>query len=130
MQGVFFAITLKPIKMIPSVEEMISRYVAAWNNASLPEFKVAFAECWATDATYTDPSISGLKGVDEIAALAQESLEKFPGRTFDVLTQPEHHHNCGRYTWKANFADGSSREGFDFFEFTAENKISRIVSFF
>ena len=115
--------------MISSVEEMIKQYVAAWNEKGLPGFKAAFAECWAADATYTDPNFALIKGVDGIAELAQASLELVPVRTFQVLTLPDHHHNVGRYTWKVNLPQ-ETKEGFDYFEFNPENKITRLVSFF
>jgi len=115
--------------MIQSVEEMIEKYVQSWNNNNLEEFKAAFAECWAADATYTDPEFELVKGVDGIADLAQVSLERLPDRKFSVFTKPEHHHNVGRYNWSVNLPDGT-KQGFDYFEFNKEYKITRIVSFF
>ncbi len=115
--------------MTQSVEEMIEKYVSSWNNNHLEEFKAAFAECWAADATYTDPEFELVKGVDGIAGLAVESLKRIPSRKFYVLTQPEHHHKVGRYTWKVVLPEGE-KEGFDFFEFNDQFLITRIVSFF
>ena len=115
--------------MISSVEEMIKQYVAAWNGKGLDEYKSAFAECWAPDATYTDPNFALVKGVDGIAELAQTSLEKSPVRKFHVLTKPDYHHNVGRYTWNVVLPK-ETKEGFDYFEFNDENQITRLVSFF
>jgi hypothetical protein len=115
--------------MIPSIEEMIEKYVASWNNNNLREFKAAFAECWAADATYTDPNFELVKGVEGIAGLAQSSLEKIPIRKFNVITKPEYHHNVGRYNWNVVLPE-EIKEGFDYFEFNDEHKITRIVSFF
>ncbi|MDN5288513.1 MAG: isomerase [Mucilaginibacter sp.] len=115
--------------MISSVEEMIKRYVAAWNGKTLEQYKTGFAECWATNATYTDPNFEGITGVDGIAGLAQASLEKIPVRTFNVLTLPDYHHNVGRYTWNV-VLPGETKEGFDYFEFNEQNQITRLVSFF
>ncbi|OKS88368.1 Cif family virulence factor [Mucilaginibacter polytrichastri] len=115
--------------MILSVEEMIKQYVAAWNNNGPEEFKAAFAPVWAADAIYTDPDYALVKGVDGIAGLAQISLEHVPTRTFHVLTQPEHHNNVGRYTWKVILPE-ETKQGFDYFEFNEAHQITRIVSFF
>lgn len=115
--------------MIPSVEQMIKQYVAAWNGKGLDEFKAGFAQCWAADATYTDPNFALVQGVDGIAALAQGSLDTIPVRTFNVLTQPDYHHNVGRYTWNVVLPE-ETKDGFDYFEFNNENKITRLVSFF
>lgn len=115
--------------MITSVEQMIERYVTAWNEQNLEAYKAAFAECWADTATYTDPNFELVKGVDGIAELALYSLQKIPGRTFKVLTQPDYHHNVGRYNWQVALPDGT-KDGFDYFEFNSRFKITRIVSFF
>ncbi|ANI89704.1 isomerase [Arachidicoccus ginsenosidimutans] len=115
--------------MIASIEEMIEQYVAAWNKQNFEDYKAAFAKCWAEDATYTDPNNALVKGVEGITELAATSLEKSPHRVFHVLTQPDYHHNVGRYTWKVDLPEGS-KEGFDYFEFNEEHKLTRIVSFF
>jgi hypothetical protein len=114
--------------MIQSVEEMIEKYVNAWNNKTLEEYTAAFAECWAPEATYTDPNFE-VKGVDGIAELANVSLERSPVRKFSVFTQPEYHHNVGRYNWQVELPK-ETKAGFDYFEFNDEYKITRIVSFF
>lgn len=95
--------------MITTVEQMIRSYVEAWNGNNLADFKTAFGNVWAKSATYTDPDHENLTGVDAIANLALESFGLFPGRKFEVLTQPEAHHNVGRYTWKVTLSDGSTR---------------------
>jgi hypothetical protein len=117
------------MKMIPSVEEMIKSYVAAWNGRSLEQFKTGFAQCWAADATYTDPNYENLTGVDAIANLAYTSLQKMPVRTFNLLTTPDYHHNVGRYTWNVVLPE-ETKEGFDYFEFNNQYQITRLVSFF
>jgi hypothetical protein len=115
--------------MIHSVEEMITKYVAAWNNKDLEAFNTAFAECWAPEATYTDPNYALIKGVDGIAGLANTSLEKIPIRTFNVITTPDYHHNVGRYNWNVVLPE-ATKEGFDYFEFNEQFQITRLVSFF
>jgi hypothetical protein len=115
--------------MIPSIEEMINQYIAAWNETGLDAFNAAFDKCWAADATYTDPNFALIKGVDGIAGLAHSSREKVPSRTFFILALPDYHHNSGCYTWKVDLP-GGIREGFDYFEFNEEHKLTRVVGFF
>jgi hypothetical protein len=115
--------------MITSVEEMIEKYVTAWNGNTLEQFKNSFAECWAANATYTDPNFEGITGVDGIVGLALASLGKVPVRTFNMLTLPDHHHHVGRYTWNVVLPN-ETKEGFDYFEFNSQNQITRLVSFF
>lgn len=115
--------------MIQSVEEMIQQYVAAWNKKSLEEFTTEFSKCWASEATYIDPTVELVKGVDGISGLANQSLEVIPVREFQVKIAPEHHHNVGRYTWQVVLPQ-ETKEGFDYFEFDNEFKITKIASFF
>lgn len=115
--------------MIVSVEEMITKYVAAWNEQGLDAYKTAFGEIWADDATYTDPNFALVKGVDGIVELAYSSLPLMPARKFSVLIMPDYHHNAGRYTWEVKLPE-ETKEGFDYFEFNEEFKITKLVSFF
>jgi len=115
--------------MMTSVEEMIGQYVNAWNGNSEVEFQREFSKCWAAEATYTDPDFENITGVEGISGLAKGSLEAYPIRKFSVAIAPEHHHHVGRYTWKVELPD-NSREGFDYFEFNDEFKITKLVSFF
>ena len=115
--------------MMTSVEAMIEQYVAAWNEKTLQGYRVAFATCWAADATYTDPNYALVTGVDGLAALAHSSLEKMPSRTFSILNAPDYHHNVGRYTWQVALPE-ETRQGFDYFEFDEAHQLTRLVSFF
>jgi hypothetical protein len=112
-----------------TVEEMIEQYVSAWNSKNLEEFKAEFAKCWAPDAIYTDPNYELVSGLDGIAELAQISLEKIPVRKFSVLTQPDYHHQVGRYNWKVELPE-LTKEGFDYFEFNDKYQLTKLVSFF
>ena len=114
--------------MTPSAEGMIRKYVAAWNEKELDAYRAGFSACWAEDGTYTDPNYA-LKGLDALADLAYTSLEREPARIFHVVTLPDHHHNCGRYTWSIELP-GVTKEGYDYFEFSDDYKITKLVSFF
>ena len=49
-----------------------------------------------------------------MAAFAYESLKIIPDRVFSIHKKAEHHHNYGKYEWKATFGDGINI-GVDFF---------------
>lgn len=114
--------------MKPSVKEIVHQYVNAWNNEGIEVFKTEFAKCLAPGVRYTDPNIEA-EASDGIAALAQGSAEKHPGRVFRLITTPEHHHNVARYTWDVELPDGRV-EGYDILEFNADGLITRIITFF
>jgi hypothetical protein len=115
--------------MINTVEGVIEQYVSAWNEQGLENYLAAFALCWSEDAIYNDPNFFQVSGLQALAELAQSSLSVMPVRKFAVLTTPDHHHNVGRYTWKVDLPE-ETKEGFDYFEFNDDYKITRLVSFF
>jgi len=108
---------------------MIGQYVSAWNENNLEAYNKEFKKCWADDAVYTDPYSEHISGVEGLAGFAQKSLEIIPTRKFSILEEPEHHHGFGRYAWSVAFS-GQTNTGYDYFEFNAEFKITRLVSFF
>jgi hypothetical protein len=116
--------------MAHTVDEMIEKYVAAWNYNSLEEFKQAFTEVWAVHAEYTDPNFPLVKGVKGISELAQFSLEKIPGRKFSVVIPPQYHNQACLYTWGVDIPGIGKREGQDYIEFNEVFKITRLISFF
>ena len=116
--------------MIQSAEETIDLYIAAWNTtASNDEIKAAFAKCWAANGKYIDPNYI-VEGVEGISGLAIASLEKVPGRTFNIVVEPQAHHGTALYTWAGNIPGKAEFEGVDYIEFDDEGKIKRLVSFF
>lgn len=114
--------------MITSVKEMITKYVDAWNETSLEAYTTEFAKCYVPDAIYTDP-YGEYKGLNALANFAYVSLAIVPTRKFEVLETPEYHHNSGKYMWQVT-SEGGSNTGYDYFEFNADFKITRLVSFF
>ena len=116
--------------MANTVEEMINDYVAAWNKGGLEDFKTAFAETWAAEATYTDSAFALIEGVEGISSLAHSSLEKIPGRVFSVVIPPQHHNHTCLYTWGVDIPGMGFREGQDYIEFNDKFKITRLISFF
>ena len=116
--------------MITSAKQTIELYIAAWNTLGDEETKAAFAKCWAAGATYTDPNFALVEGVEGISALAVSSQEKFPGRTFSIVTPPQEHHQAALYTWGGIIPGLGELEGQDYIELDGEYKIARLVSFF
>ncbi|MCT3918919.1 isomerase [Elizabethkingia anophelis] len=115
--------------MSTKIQKMIHNYLEAWNQKNQNDFKKAFSKVLSENLKYTDPTFD-VTGVDAIVNMALNSLEKFPGRKFEMLTEPEFHHNVGRYNWRMIFADGTFQNGFDCFEFNEDFFITRIIAFF
>ena len=113
-----------------TVEESIKEYVAAWNEMGAENMKAALGKCWMADSSYADPNNSPVKGPDGLAALIQRSHDQMPGRKFSRLSEAEFHHGSGCFKWLLTKKNGDTLEGLDYFEYNAENQITRIVGFF
>ncbi|WP_133554323.1 isomerase [Pedobacter duraquae] len=114
--------------MMSSVEKMIDQYILAWNQTGLESYSLEFEKCWGSNALYSD-QYSEHTGVQGIADFADQSLKFAPDRKFSVLEIPECHHTYGRYAWKVE-TGGKTNVGYDYFEFNAEFKITKLISFF
>ena len=113
-----------------SLEESVKLYAQAWNEEGLENIKAALEKCWTAESTYIDPQNPLTKGADELAALIQTSEDKMPGRKFRQLSEPDFHNHSGRFKWLLTRKDGTTREGFDYFEYNDNHQITRIVGFF
>jgi hypothetical protein len=113
-----------------TVEESITQYIQAWNEKGLKNIKTALEKCWTADGTYTDSNNPPMKGLDKLAAVIQGSQEKMPERKIARTSRVDFHDNSGRYQWLLTKKNGEKSEGLDYFEFNAENRITRVVSFF
>lgn len=118
------------MKNIESIEDTILNYTSAWNETERTAILEKISKCWAPAGTYTDPLTNTIIGQEAIADLIMGSYEQMGARTFEVLGEPQTHHQSGRFRWLAIRPEGYPVEGMDYFEFDNENRITRIVGFF
>ncbi|WP_158826639.1 nuclear transport factor 2 family protein [Mucilaginibacter lacusdianchii] len=115
---------------IKNIEETIRTYTSAWNETEREAIMKIISQCWAPDATYTDPLTDTITGQEAITELIISSYDQMGPRTFKVLAAPQTHHQSGRFRWLAVRPEGYPAEGMDYFEFDDQNRITRIVGFF
>jgi hypothetical protein len=113
-----------------NIEETILTYTSAWNEIAREAILEKISKCWAPCGTYTDRITDTITGQDAIADLIISSYGQIGPRTFQVLAEPQVHHQSGRFRWLAIRPEGYPIEGMDYFEFDSENRITRIVGFF
>jgi len=129
----FFVATagdLSLMENMKTIEEAIRTYTSAWNETDPEKIKARISRCWAEEGSYTDRLTDTITGQQGITDLITRSYEQMGPRTFQVLGAPETHHYSGRFRWLATFPEGYPAEGMDYFEFNADNRITRIVGFF
>ncbi|QDW25213.1 isomerase [Pedobacter sp. KBS0701] len=113
-----------------SIEDTILTYTSAWNETDRKAILEKISRCWAPAGTYTDRLTDRITGPEAIADLIISSYGQMGPRTFQVLAEPQVHHQSGRFRWQATRPEGYPIEGMDYFEFDGENRITCIVGFF
>ncbi len=115
--------------MKQTIEESLQHYITGWNEQERPDIIAAFEKCLTAGCTYNDKNTPLINGLQGIADLAVQSLEKMPGRAFSRISEVDHFDNKGRYYWRVSFTNVGSRDCMDYIEFNDDNMISRIVGF-
>jgi hypothetical protein len=80
------------------MQEIIERYIAAWNETDPRLRRSLVDELWAADASYTDP-LTEVHGRDEIDATIAAVQQQFPGWVFRLGGPVDANHNQARFTW-------------------------------
>jgi hypothetical protein len=96
-----------------SSTEMVSRYLAAFNEPDEARRAALVDALYTADCSYTDPHVDvrGPAGVSEFIAQTQE---RFPGHTFALRGDVDAHHGQARFQWQAGPPDDPARYvGFD-----------------
>lgn len=94
-------------------ENIVQRYLDAFNETDGASRRALLVELWSPDGTYTDPHVEvrGPEGVDTFIAQTQE---RFPGYTFKLGSDVDAHHQQARFQWHAGPAEDPAQfVGFD-----------------
>jgi hypothetical protein len=80
------------------MQEMVERYLAAWNETDARRRRELVDAVWAPDGSYTDP-LADARGRAEIDGLIGAVQQQFPGFVFTLGGPVDAHHNQARFTW-------------------------------
>jgi SnoaL-like domain len=95
------------------MQDIIQRYIAAWNEKDPGRRRGLVDQVWAADGSYTDPLVD-VRGRDEIDAVIAGAQQQFPGMVFRLAGPVDAHHNQARFTWELGPAGGEALVvGFD-----------------
>ncbi len=111
--------------------DLIDRYCRVWNEPDADRCAELLASVWATDATYTDPSVHA-PNADSLLSHIAKVRERRPGAKILRTCQVDVHHGLARFAWHVVQADGNALpEGLDLVFLTPDGRrIERIVGFF
>jgi hypothetical protein len=80
------------------MNDIVTRYLACWNETSPDSRRKLISETWAADGRYTDP-LADAHGRDEIDAVIAAVQAQFPGFVFTLAGPVDAHHQQARFTW-------------------------------
>jgi hypothetical protein len=80
--------------------ELVARYIAAWNERDSRKRRDLIARTYTEDANYTDPHRSG-DGHDGIDTMIAAVQERFAGYSFRLKSGIETHNDRMRFQWEA-----------------------------
>ncbi|WP_298213196.1 nuclear transport factor 2 family protein [Acidovorax sp.] len=109
---------------------LVDAYCNVWCEPDPALRRQQLAAIWASNATYTDPTVHAACG-DELLAHITKVLARRPGSKVRRTSNVDEHHGCVRFAWHVVQSDGTSLpEGIDFLEVNAKGEIQRVIGFF
>ncbi len=117
---------------MPTVQEAVAKYFAAWNEADAGRRKHLLEECWAEKGEYCAPRIrSRLEGREALDQDIGKLLNgDFKGFKVVATTGIDAHHNLFRYQWAVLDKEGSLySEGTDFGQVDENGQIVQLNEF-
>ncbi|HUR03777.1 MAG TPA: nuclear transport factor 2 family protein [Nonomuraea sp.] len=111
------------------INEVITRYLAIWNETDPVARRAEIDAVWAKDGVYTDP-IAVADGRDAIDATIAAVQQQFAGLTFTLAGTVDAHHDVARFTWELGPEGGEALVvGFDVAVLTEDGRIAKVHGF-
>ncbi|MBS0522634.1 MAG: nuclear transport factor 2 family protein [Proteobacteria bacterium] len=113
-----------------NVNEVVVRYLAAWNEREPKKRRELVAKTWAEDGTYVDAARDG-KGHDSLDAMIATAQGHFPGYRLNLASGIELHHDYVRFSWAAGGTTDAPLfiKGTDFVVLAGDGRIKSVVGF-
>jgi len=111
------------------MQEIIKRYLDAWNETDASVRRELVASLWAADGSYTDP-LADVRGPDAIAGLIGAAQQQFAGLVFTLGGPVDANHNQARFTWHLGPDRGEPVViGFDVVVLSEDGRIASVHGF-
>ena len=111
------------------MQEIIERYIAAWNETDADRRRELVGQLWAADGSYTDP-LADVRGPDAVAALIGAAQQQFPGLVFSLDGPVDSNHQQARFSWHLGPAGGEPLViGFDVVVLDDAGRIASVHGF-
>src|SRR5262245_2797308 len=113
-----------------NANEVVVRYLAAWNERDSKRRRELVAKAWTDDGTYVDAAREGL-GHDSLDAMIATAQGHFPGYRLGLASGIEAHHDYLRFSWTAGGTPDAPLyiKGTDFVAVAGDGRIKSVVGF-
>jgi SnoaL-like domain len=114
---------------MPDFNDLVSEYIAAWNQTDAAARRALVGEIWAADGRYIDP-LADVCGPDQLDAVIGAVQQQFPGMRFRLAGPVDAHHDQARFTWEL-VADGAGAVvvGFDVAQRDEDGRLALVLGF-
>jgi len=112
------------------MQEIVEKYLAAWNETDPAKRRALVDEVWAADGSYTDP-LADVRGRDAVDGLIGAVQAQFPGFVFTLGGAVDAHHDQVRFTWELGPAGAAEAPvvGFDVAVLDGAGQIGSVYGF-
>jgi len=112
------------------MQEIIERYLAAWNETDPAKRRSLVDAVWAEDGGYTDP-LADVRGREAVDGLIGAVQQQFPGFVFTLGGAVDAHHDQARFSWHLGPAGAPEPVviGFDVAVLDGEGQIGSVYGF-
>jgi hypothetical protein len=113
-----------------NINEIVVRYVAAWNERDPKRRRDLIANTWREDGIYRDAHRQG-EGHDAIDAMIDAAQRQFPGYRIALKSGIEAHHGYARFSWAAGGTSDAPLYlgGTDFVVVADDGRLKSVVGF-
>lgn len=110
--------------------EIVTKYMAAWNEADIARRKALLEQCWADGGVYVDPGVE-LAGRDALAQHISKMQAGRPGARLVFMSGVDVHHRVVRFLWRLVRADRTCGDtSIDVGEIGPDGRLIKMVGFF
>jgi len=111
------------------MSDMITNYLACWNETDAEARLALLDRHWSRSATYVDPLVA-VTGHDDLSAAIGAVHEQFPGFVFTPVGDVDAHHDQARFQWGLGPADAEPVIiGFDVVVTDADGRFDHVLGF-
>lgn len=113
---------------MPEFDDLIDRYIAAWNETDGDRRRDLVTRTFTPQAAYLDPLMRA-SGCAEIAAMIGAVQERFPGHRFRRIGKSDIHNDRARFSWELAPEGGPILAGGTDFAVIAEGRFHSVTGF-